>query len=287
MKKPLTLFNIILAYIFLQLAWWGYLIIEHSPEKIGMVLGEFSVFFFLLILGMRRMTKAIQEETNLNKQQKNFLLSVTHELKSPLASIKLYLQTVLKRDLEKEQRNSFIRNSLVDIDRLDELVGNMLMATKFENKSYSFPKASFNLSQLIFEIMAHIRTLYQDRHSFESSIEPNLLFHGDRFAIGSAINNLIENAIKYSPKGSPIGIKLESKGEKLCFQVSDQGIGVLENEKKKIFQKFYRAFNEETRTTKGTGLGLFIVKQVLDNHKAKIEVHDNQPQGSIFEVVFN
>jgi len=286
MNRPLALFNLILGYIFLQLAWWGYLIVEHSPEKLGMVVGEFSVFFLLLILGMTRLRKAIHEESNLNKQQKNFLLSVTHELKSPLASIKLYLQTLEKRELDRDQQKSFLRNSLVDIDRLDELVGNMLLATKLENKSYSFPKEKFNLSQESQTIIDNITRLYSDKYSFHTHIEPDLEILGDRMALNSAINNLLENAIKYSLPGNPIEINLEKKDTHLVLQVADQGIGIQDQEKKKIFQKFYRACNEETRATKGTGLGLYIVKQVMDNHKAEIIVRNNLPKGSVFEIVF-
>lgn len=286
MNRPLALFNLILGYIFLQLAWWGYLIVEHSPEKMWMVVGEFSVFFLLLVFSMSRLRKAIQEETNLNKQQKNFLLSVTHELKSPLASIKLYLQTLEKRHLDKDQQASFIRNSLVDVDRLDELVGNMLLATKLENKSYSFPKDKFNFSLETFMILDHITRLYGDKYSFNIHIEPDLEIWGDRMALHSAVNNLLENAIKYSIPGNPIEVNLKKNENKVVLQVADQGIGIEDNEKKKIFQKFYRACNEETRATKGTGLGLYIVKQVMDNHKAEIIVRNNIPQGSVFEVVF-
>jgi signal transduction histidine kinase len=286
MTRPLALFNIILGYIFLQLAWWGYLIVEHSPEKMGMVVGEFSVFFLLLVLGMTRLRKAIHEESNLNKQQKNFLLSVTHELKSPLASIKLYLQTLQKRDLDKVQQSKFIRNSLVDIDRLDELVGNMLLATKLENKSYSFPKEKFNLSQETQTILDHMTRLYNDQFSFHIQIEPDVEIMGDRLALNSAVNNLLENAIKYSVPGFPIAVNLERKQDKVVLTVADQGIGIADTDKKKIFQKFYRACNEETRATKGTGLGLYIVKQVMDNHKAEIFVRNNLPKGSVFEVVF-
>jgi two-component system phosphate regulon sensor histidine kinase PhoR len=285
-KQPLILFNLILAYIFLQLAWWGYLIVEHSPEKIWMVVGEFSVFFILLNLGMRRLRRTIQEETNLNRQQKNFLLSVTHELKSPLASIKLYLQTLQKRDLDKEKQSTFIRNSLVDIERLDDLVGNMLLATKFENKTYSFPKEKINFTEIVQKNLENFQHLYQEKYEFAAHLEPGVEIFGDRLALSAAVNNLLENALKYSLKGSPISVVLERKEHHTYFQVADQGIGIEDSEKKKIFNKFYRASNEETRSTKGTGLGLFIVKQVLDNHKARIFVRNNQPQGSIFEVVF-
>ncbi len=286
MKQPIFLFNILLGYIFLQLVWWGYLIVEHSPEKIGMVLGEFSVFFFLLVLGMRRLSKAIKEESDLNRQQKNFLLSVTHELKSPITSIKLYLQTLEKRNLDKAQQNSILHNALVDTDRLDDLVGNLLIATKFENKSYSSPKERIDLTEIVQNCIENFEFMYKDHYKFSADFENNIEIMGDRMALNAAINNLVENAIKYSPQNSQIEISLLRKEGRINFQVKDEGLGIKDIEKRKIFQKFYRAFNEETRSTKGTGLGLFIVKQVLDHHKARIQVRDNTPRGSIFEVTF-
>ena len=285
--RPLSIFNFLLVYVVLQLAWWGYLLVELSSRKIDMVVGEFSVFILVLIIGMNRIRKAINDEDNLNQQQKNFLLSVTHELKSPLASIKLYLQTILKRDLEKKQRDTFIKNSLGDIERLDNLVENMLMATKFENKSYSFPKEQFNFSELVGQVLNRIKENSHERFNFNGQIEPDISILGDRFALGSAINNIIENALNYSAEGSIISVNLSKSNEQLFLQVADQGIGIDDKEKKRIFNKFYRGGNEEIRRTRGTGLGLFIVKQVLDNHQALIQVKNNLPAGSIFEIIFD
>lgn len=100
--RPLTLFYVLIAYVLFQLMWWGQLLIQAQPNKTSMVIGEFSVFVIILFWGAFSLKRLIQEEIALNRRQKNFLLSVTHELKSPLASIKLYLQTILKRDLDKE-----------------------------------------------------------------------------------------------------------------------------------------------------------------------------------------
>jgi len=286
MTKPQGIFYILLTYVVLQLVWWGYLIIKLAPEKLSMVIGEFSVFVFLLLVGVYRLQRSILEEEKLNKQQRNFLLSVTHELKSPLASIKLYLQTILKRDLEPAKKEGFIKNSLADIERLDDLVENMLMATKFEYNNYSFPKELFNLSELVTSVIQRFGILSQGKFEITRTIEEGIMLRGDRFALASAINNLVENACKYSPAHSQIEIRLLSMKDGIHFSVADQGPGIVATEKRKIFQKFYRSCNEETRETRGAGLGLFIVKQVADNHSASIEVRNNKPAGTVFELVF-
>lgn len=284
--RSLSIFNVLLIYAVLQISWWGYLLIKYSPGKIDMVMSEFSVFIVLLLFGMYRLRKAIAHENALDQQQKNFLLSVTHELKSPLASVKLYLQTIIKRDLDREKVTCFLTNSLADIERLDVLVENMLMATKFENNTYTFPKEQFNFSELVQTILNRVRLNTQGRFFFDEKIEPAIQLLGDKFALSSAVSNIIENAVKYSAEGTHISLNLKKETDQVILQVTDEGIGIDDREKQKIFQKFYRSGNEETRGTKGTGLGLFIVKQVLDNHEASIEVSDNTPRGSVFEVSF-
>ncbi|UKJ06907.1 sensor histidine kinase [Solitalea lacus] len=283
--RPLTLFYVLIAYVLFQLMWWGQLLIKAEPNKTAMVIGEFSVFVIILLWGAFSIKKAIQEEIALSRRQKNFLLSVTHELKSPLASIKLYLQTILKRDLDKEKQNAFISNSLMDIERLDDLVENMLMATKIENNSYSYPKEEFNLSKAVQEVVQRHQNTLQKR-VVKASIAPDIRMLGDEFTIDLVVSNLIENAVKYSEEGSEISIELFPKNNKTILKVNDQGVGIPDDEKPKIFDKFYRIGLEDTRKTKGTGLGLFIVKQVLDNHGALIYVKNNKPHGTVFEVVF-
>jgi two-component system, OmpR family, phosphate regulon sensor histidine kinase PhoR len=144
MRRPLLIFYSLIIYTVLQVIWWGRLLLAAKPDSLAMIVGESAVFIFIFIVGVYYMHKAIKGERKLHRQQKNFLLSVTHELKSPLASIKLYLETILKRDLDPAQQNSFLKNSLKDIERLDDLVENMLIATKIENQSYTFPKEQFN-----------------------------------------------------------------------------------------------------------------------------------------------
>lgn len=285
--KPLTIFYILVFYVIAQLFWWAALLIELEPIRRGMVIGEGVVFISLMSFGAYKLHRAINRDKIINDQKRNFLLSVTHELKSPLASIKLYLQTIQKRELDKETQQNFIGKSLLDIERLDDLVENMLLASKIENNSYSFPKEELNLSELVEKIVSRLQIHVCSKEALITEIDPNVYITGDQFAMSSVVANLIENAVKYSPDCVPIHVSLHRKSNgKVCFKVADLGLGIADEEKPKIFNKFYRVGSENTRKTKGTGLGLFIVKQVLDHHQAQIKVKNNTPKGTIFEVSF-
>lgn len=241
----------------------------------------------IFVVSAYYLQKTIKKERKLHEQQRNFLLSVTHELKSPLASIKLYLQTILKRELEKEKRESFLKNSLKDIERLDDLVENMLIATRIENRSYSFPKEKFDFSDLVSKVAERLQGHTCSSQTIKCNLEKGVYVTGDKFALTLVVSNLIENAVKYSPPCEEITVRLQQKSNIITFSVADKGIGVNDEEKLRIFEKFYRVGSEDTRKTKGTGLGLYIVKQVLDKHQAQIRVKNNRPTGSIFEVTFN
>lgn len=288
MKKPFVIFYFLIIYALAELFWWGLLLVRAKPTSVGMIAGELSVFLVILLAGAVHLHKTVNKERQLQMRQKNFLLSVTHELKSPLASIKLFLQTIQKRDLNREQRINFIEKCLTDIERLDDLVENMLIATKIDNQTYTFPKEKFNLSILVDSVVNRLQVNKCDgrEQTINAEIEPQVEITGDKFAMTSVVTNLIENAVKYSPPCQAVDVKLFRKGNEVHFTVADNGIGIADAEKPFIFDKFYRVGNEDTRNTKGTGLGLFIVKQVLDKHQASIQIRDNRPKGSVFEVVF-
>lgn len=288
MRKPYFIFYALLLYAMAEVIWWGILLVRMQPNRLGMILGEGAVFLFIFFVGGYFLHKAIKKEWNMQQQQKNFLLSVTHELKSPLASIKLYLQTILKRDLDKEKRESFLSKCLLDIDRLDDLVENMLLASKIENHTYTYPKEKFDFSRLVEENVNRLQINKCDynQQTVSADIDPAIEILGDRFALSALVNNLIENAIKYSGPCEVVKVKLFRKNGAIHLMVADHGVGIPDLEKNKIFDKFYRIGNEDTRNTKGTGLGLYIVKQVSEKHKADILIRDNRPTGSIFEIVF-
>ncbi|MFD0793385.1 sensor histidine kinase [Mucilaginibacter litoreus] len=288
MKKTLVIFYAIIIYAVAELVWWGYMLVNLNPSRRGMIFGEGMMFVMVFLVGAYFLHKSLNKETRLREQQKNFLLSVTHELKSPLASIKVLLQTIQKRDLNRAQILNFIDKSLLDVERLDDMVENMLLASKIDNRSYSFPKAKFNLSVLVDSVVNRLQISKCDcnQQIIAAQIEPKIEITGDKFALTSVITNLIENAVKYSSPCETVHVKLFEKEGRIIFQVADHGIGIADNEKSRIFDKFYRVGSEDTRNTKGTGLGLYIVKEVLDKHQASIKVKDNRPAGSVFEVVF-
>lgn len=286
LRRSLLIFYFLFFYAAAQLIWWGILLVRAVPDRKEMIIGEGIFFMIIFVFLSFRLKSAIVREFRMQEQQRNFLLAVTHELKSPLASIKLYLQTVLKRDLSKEQQHQFMSNSLKDIERLDYLVENVLLATKLEGVRPYFPKEVLNFSELIEGVANLLQVNACTTQVIELDVEPDIQIYADRFAFTNVVTNLIENAVKYSPSGKKIAVRLKStsSGDALLFSVADEGVGIANEEKRRIFDKFYRVGDEGTRKTKGTGLGLYIVKTILEKHEAQIGVRDNHPTGSIFEV---
>ncbi|WP_293914596.1 MULTISPECIES: sensor histidine kinase [unclassified Sphingobacterium] len=287
MRKTLFLFYFLVFYAISQLIWWGIMLVKYEPQRKSMIIGEGMFFLLIFLWGVLRLKNNFKREHKIHQQQQNFLLAITHELKSPLASVKLYIQTILKRDLDKEQQQMFLQNSLKDIERLDDLVENVLLTTKLENRSYNLPKEEFNLTEMVESIVDRLQKNSCRSQIIKPDLDVDVRIVADKFAITNVVTNLIENAIKYSPPCASVFVRLKRESGKLIFSVTDHGIGIPDEEKKNIFNKFYRVGNESTRKTKGTGLGLYIVKTVLQKHNASIKVKDNTPSGSIFEVTFD
>ncbi len=288
MKRPFIIFYALIIYAIAELIWWGYMLVHLQPNRFGMIMGEGSVFVVVFLVGAFNLHRSINKERKLQEQKRNFLLSVTHELKSPLASIKLYLETIQKRKLEHAQIMDFAGKCLLDVDRLNDMVENMLLASKIDNQSYTFPKEQFNFSVLVDSVVNRLQINKCDfnQQLINAEIEPKVEITGDKFALTSVVTNLIENAVKYSAPCAEVNVRLFRKDGQVFLMVADQGIGIADNEKSRIFEKFYRVGSEDTRNTKGTGLGLYIVKHVLEKHQASIRVKDNIPEGSVFEIVF-
>ncbi len=252
-----------------------------------MISSEGSVFICLLLLGGYQVRKTLKKENALAQQQQNFLLSVTHELKSPIASTKLQLQTLLKHELDRAKQKEIITNAISDTERLNNLVENILLAAKIENSVYSIYKEPFNISEYLADGLKQTIKSFNYKQKVILNIEPNIRMNIDKTSFPSIILNLFENAVKYSPENTTITIGLKKQNEKIILSVADEGVGISDPEKITIFQKFYRVGNEEVRKTKGTGLGLYIVNYLVTQHNGTITVKNNIPKGSIFEVVFS
>lgn len=217
---------------------------------------------------------------DLNKQQNNFLLSVTHEFKTPLAAIKLMLQTIVSRNLDKEKSDKLLNNAIENTDRLNELTENMLTAMQIENNRYNYGNELFCLSDLMEEIATH----FELKGEIRKQIEQEIFMTGDAFILKITVNNLVENAFKYAGDG-PVELKLYQQEEYNVIEVGDFGPGIPKAHRKRVFRKFYRIEDEETRNTKGTGLGLFIAKQAVSSHGGTIQIIDNKPHGTLFRIL--
>jgi len=295
MKKQTGFFFYVLgAYVVLQFVWWGYHLIELTKEldtqqsivsnRVFMIMSEGFVFFTILVLGLWKVRSSIKKELKYSVRQNNFLLSVTHELKTPLAANKLYLQTVLKRNLAEEKRNELIEKAISENQRLEAMVDNILNASRLENDAIQLHKEEFSLSDLLKDIANRFNKILQ-KNCIKLSILENQTIEGDKFMIETCINNLIENALKYAGNEKEIMLYLERKDKsRLLFGVKDNGPGVPLNYQKDIFKKFVRNEDEETRSQKGTGLGLFIVAEFVRIHGGKVNYKNNVPNGANFEI---
>jgi signal transduction histidine kinase len=190
-----------------------------------------------------------------------------------------------KRKLEAEQTEKLITNSLVDLDRLETLVDNILFAAKIERDEPGFANDEINISEAV---MQSIDRFSQNKKSIavKGQIAPSVYLQADAIGFTSVINNLVENAIKYSEPNTEVDVNLSADEQNVYLSVSDHGMGISDSDKKRVFDKFYRVGNEDTRRNKGTGLGLYIVKRFVEIYKGMINVHDNQPTGSIFSLTF-
>jgi len=250
----------------------------------SMILGEGAVFTITLLVGIWLINRANKRELETANQQKNFLLSITHELKSPIASIRLALDTFMKRDLNQEQIQSLSKGALYETERLNELVNDLLLSAKLEN-SYDLNVENVNLSELINIVTNKFSESHPDVN-ISKNIDANLTaVECDSQGIILVISNLLENGVKYNfKKDKRLYIKLLDNKNSIILEISDNGNGIDDKDKKKIFNKFFRSGNEETRKTKGTGLGLYIVKEIIDSHEGFIELKPNIPEGTIFKI---
>lgn len=261
----------------------------HTKKKmqVMMVVGEGTVFLLLLLFGIYKIKQARDKELQLTNQQKNFFLSITHELKTPIAATKLQLQTLLKHKLDQAQQDELIKNALNETERLNTLIDNLLLANRLDSGEFVFKREKENVSELVESVLNRYYKIELFKGELTFNVQTEIFLSVDKTAFPSIVTNLVDNAFKYSFAEKRVEVVLKKLNDKVVLSVYDQGCGIAEEDKHKIFAKFYRAGNEETRTTKGTGLGLYIVSYLARKHDATVTVKNNQPKGSILEVNFN
>jgi signal transduction histidine kinase len=256
-----------------------------EKRRTVMFFGEGVIFLAIILLGGFFVYLAIYKQMKLSQQQQNFLMAVTHELKSPIAAAKLNLETLRKHKLDEGKQHRLLDNTIRETNRLDQLCNNILLASQMESQRYQLYLEDLDFSALleagVKEIQSRIPT-----HTIQAHILPDVWLNGDKFMLQIVLSNLIENAAKYSPKNTVIDVTLSATGNQLKLKVTDQGPGIPIDERRRIFLKFYRIGNENTRKSKGSGLGLFLTEKIVQQHGGTIIVKDNVPAGASFEITW-
>jgi signal transduction histidine kinase len=256
---------------------------DFATRKTKQYIGEGLTFLLLFLLGAIYVYRSLLKQLKYSTLQQNFMMAVTHELKTPIAVTQLNLETIVKRDLQPEQQQHLIQNTLKETKRLDALCNNILLASQFETGQYQNSKQVVDLSSIAVQCIQSFEERYSNRQCI-GSIDAAIQLQGESLLLQLMINNLLDNANKYAAPETPIFIDLHVVGTDIELTVKDQGIGIVSEERAKVFDKFYRVGAEQTRTTKGTGLGLYLCKKIVTFHGGAIFIKPNQPKGSIFVV---
>lgn len=232
------------------------------------------IVFVAIILGLILNTTFLVREIRRNEHHASFINAVTHELKTPITSIRLYLETLQRRDVDDAQRQQFYRSMLDDADRLRDTVDQVLKAGSVGYKRTSRNATEVDFSGLVQDCIDLART----RHHLENgklkwleSNESAIKVYGDPDELRTAISNILDNAVKYSGADVDVSVRLDVPDEKrVVLRVRDTGMGIPAGELKRIFKRFYRVPRRPTSQVKGTGLGLFIVRAIARAHGGKV-----------------
>jgi two-component system, OmpR family, sensor histidine kinase SenX3 len=248
-------------------------IILNWREGIKVVLG--FIFFCAIVAGIILNTIFLVREIRRNEQHDSFINAVTHELKTPIASIRLYLETLQSRDVEDQRRREFYRLMLGDTDRLLGTVEQVLKAGQAGLKGVKHQRAEIEFGGLVEECMDLVRTRHRlepDALRYEAAGSNGAGAHvfGNADELRTAVSNLLENAVKYSGAKVDVAVRVETGEKNVVLQVRDRGVGIPQEELKRIFKRFYRVSHRSLVHVKGTGLGLFIVKSIAHKHGGKV-----------------
>jgi signal transduction histidine kinase len=279
---------LIAAAVALNVSW----IILYWREGLKLFFG--GILFLVIIAGLVLNTIFLVREIRRNEQHDSFINAVTHELKTPIASIRLYLQTLQRREVSEEQRRDFYELMLLDTDRLLHTVEQVLKAGEAAHRKSSPQRLPVEFNLLVRECLELARTRhhlqetdlqYSELLSSEKAPPASVttqspstphnatpaLVLGDPEELRTAVSNLLDNAVKYSPNGVHISVELEARNEKrVVLRVRDAGVGIPEHELKRIFKRFYRVTQRSLSQVKGTGLGLFIVRSIARKHGGRV-----------------
>lgn len=261
-------------------------ILSEKKRNAHKYIAEGITFSILLFIGAVFVYRSVRRQFILQLQQRNFMMAVTHELKTPISVVNLNLETLQRYQLDPARQQKLLKSTLEENARLNTLTSNILVSSQLEGAGYKITREELDLSRLLRDCVQQFRNRYPE-HRFVELIEEDSDLRGDALLLQMLINNLLENATKYSPKESTITASLCVRDRRIFLEVSDEGPGIPAGEQRKIFNKFYRIGNEETRKTAGTGLGLYLCRRIAEDHNADITVTNLSPRGSKFAVIFH
>lgn len=295
-RSPLVLFVLInIAWLGLVALWVYYSInnyqtikrislrLQFGPSGVGLpwvALFGAGILMLFLLLGIIVIFVYYRKQAALNLVHQNFISSVTHELRSPLASLQLYLETLVFRNPEDRVRKEFLGRMQEETERLSALIQNILWVSRVQRFKIDYAFDRVPLSTRLADYLEEKRKKHGwSGEQLVSDLEPDVWIRCDWENLKIAFDNLIENAIRYSPSGFWLRVSLEQSGERCRLSFQDRGVGIPKAAQKQVFKMFYRAGREMTRTVKGTGLGLYIVKNVITAHGGKVSVRSEGKQG--------
>jgi signal transduction histidine kinase len=263
--------------------WQG--LLDDYRRRIVMMVSEGSFFAVLLLVLVALLWRTFRREVELERQHHNFLSAVTHELKSPLAAMRLALETVRAGRASGEAARRFLGNALEDAERLEGLVQKVLESTRFAGGRSVVLRNDVQLSRVVEEtVAAFSRRAKAAGAHLEATIEPEIFGAVDEEAMAIVISNLLENAVKYGGDPPRIEVRFGLEGRHAVLEVADNGSGVPDEDRDLIFDRFFRSGDEMTRKSEGTGLGLYLVQQIIDAHRGSVRLASTGPEGSVFRV---
>jgi two-component system sensor histidine kinase CiaH len=255
-------------------------IADATDRNTTQYLGEGITFLILICSGAVFVFRIINRQFKQAQQQQDLIMAITHELKTPIAITKLNLETLQKRSLDNTQQQKLINTTIQEVNRLNALCNNILLTSQIEAGEYKITKEEIYFSKLVKECALDFIVRFPQR-KIDMQLSNNAFTTGDLLLLKLAVNNLLDNAIKYSGKDDIVLLKLFQTDKAMRLQVIDYGQGVANEEKEKIFEKYYRGM---LRQAKGTGLGLYLTKKIVQEHNGNVGITNNLPQGSIFEI---
>ncbi|MAG13647.1 MAG: two-component sensor histidine kinase [Spirochaetales bacterium] len=243
-----------------------------STVNIALLVGGI-VLLMAVAMGLALIFSRLNEQLKLNKMYDSFIANVTHELKSPLASIQLYLETLGSREVPPSRRDEFINLMLRDSQRLNALISSILEISGLEDKKKVYKQEFYRADELVRSLVAETREQYNlNNNALHIAGSADCICRVDWRSMKVVLNNLVDNAIKYTAGELHIEVGISSQAGKFIIEVRDRGIGILEEDHKEIFKKFRRVANPDSPTVKGTGLGLYWVREIIRHHRGKISV---------------